>query len=84
MGKSLTKKNTVGLKELRENMERYITRVDRGESFTVIRRSEPVFRLTPVDDEDGWEPVIDFTKVNKKGVSASKVLSALKELHGEN
>ena len=84
MSKQLTKNNTVGLKELRENMEQYISRVDKGESFTVIRRSEPVFRLTPVDNEDGWESAIDFTEINKKGVPASKVLSALKQLHGEN
>lgn len=84
MSKALTKKNIVGLRELRENMDTYISRVDKGESFTIVRRSRPVFRLTPVDEEEGWETVIDFTKIEKGGVSAEKVLRAIRELNGKN
>jgi prevent-host-death family protein len=84
MNKQITEKNIVGLKELRENMDQYISRVDKGESFTVMRKSTPVFRLTPVDDEDGWESVVDFTQIKREGVSARDVLRALKELHGKN
>jgi prevent-host-death family protein len=74
----------VGLKELRENMEKYIKRVRKGESLTVFRRSEPIFRITPVDaDEDaGWETVIDFTEINPNGVPAEDVLKALRKMHG--
>lgn len=80
-----TKKNkTVGLKDLRENMEKYIKRVRKGESLTVLRRSEPVFRITPVDadDEVGWETVIDFTEINPNGVPAEDVLKTLQKMHG--
>jgi len=76
-------KNIVGLKELRENMETYIKRVSEGESITVFRRTTPLFRLSPVDTEEiGWEPVVDFTKINKNGVLAKDVLLALKKMHG--
>lgn len=74
----------VGLKDLRENMEKYIKRVRKGESLTVFRRSEPVFRISPVDadNEAGWETVIDFTEVNPNGVPAEDVLKALRKMHG--
>ena len=78
-------KNIVGLKELRENMESYISRVGKGESITVLRRNVPIFRLSPIDEEDiGWETVIDFTQINPRGVPAQDVLKAIKKLHGEN
>lgn len=77
------KNATVGLKELRENMEKYIEAVDKGESITVFRRSKPIFRITPVDAEElGWETVIDFTEINPHGVSGRDVLAALKKLDG--
>jgi prevent-host-death family protein len=78
-----TKLAIIGLKELRENTEAYIKRVQRGESFTVVRRSSPVFRLAPVDtDEMGWESVADFTAVDPRGVSAKDILTALRKLDG--
>lgn len=80
------KKNIVPLKDLRVNMERYISRVGKGESFTVVRRSFPIFTLSPVDDEseDAWERIIDFTEINKDGVPAREVLRSLKKLHGKD
>ncbi len=78
-----TKVKTVGLKELRENMEKYISRVNKGESITVLRRNEPIFRLTPVDEEEmGWETVIDFTEINPRGVSGKEILKRLKKING--
>lgn len=80
---SKTQKNIVGLKELRENMETYIKRVNEGESITVFRRSTPLFRLSPVDTEEiGWETVVDFTKINENGVPAKDVLATIKKMHG--
>ncbi len=76
-------KNIIGLKELRENTEIYIKRVNRGESITVMRRSTPLFRLTPVDSEEtGWEPIADFTTIDKQGVSARDILDSLRKMHG--
>lgn len=76
----------VGLKELRENMEEYISRVKKGASFTVARRSQPIFEISPVgaEDESLWETIVDFTTINPNGVSAKEVLRALKKLHGTN
>lgn len=77
------KTTIIGLRELRENTEKYIRQVNRGESITVIRRSTPIFRLVPVDDEEtGWETVIDFTEINPRGVSGLDILAALKKMHG--
>lgn len=81
-----TKKNqVVGLKELRENMESYISRVGKGESITVLRRNVPIFRLSPIDEEElGWESVIDFTEINPRGVSGHEILKRLRKLNGQN
>ena len=72
----------VGLKELRENMETYISRVHKGDSFIVVRKSKPVFKISSPDEdaEEFWETVIDFTKIRKGGVPADEILSALRSL----
>ena len=80
MRKTTTKRNIIGLKELREDMQKYISRVNRGESFTVVRRSKPIFQLAPVDDESGWDTVVDFTKIRKGGVPIDEVIARLKRL----
>ena len=72
------KNNIVGLRELRENLETYISQVRSGKSFVVVRRSKPVFKITsPVDDQEMWEEVIDFTKIKKGGINISSLLSRL-------
>ncbi len=79
-------KNTIiGLKELRENMDTYISRIKRGKSFMVVRRSKPVFKISPIDEwgDDGeWETVVDFSEINEMGVPAKNVLKALKQANG--
>ena len=67
---------TIKLKSLRENLESYRQKFKAGESFIVIRRSEPIFKISPVDDE-AWEEVIDFTKIKKGGVEINEVLKRL-------
>lgn len=67
----------VNVKELRENLGAYIRRVGKGESFVVFRRSEPVFRIAPADEEDAWETVVDFTKARKGGVPIADILSRI-------
>lgn len=72
------KNSIVGLKELRENMDSYISQVKKGRSFVVVRKSKPVFKLTPLDmwgDEGVWEKVVDFTKIKKGGVLLADILS---------
>ena len=41
----------IGLKELRENMEVYITKVHQGGSFVVVRKSKVVFRIAPPEEK---------------------------------
>ena len=70
----------IGLKNLRENMEKYITQVKSGKSFIVVKKSKPIFKLAPLDewgDEGSWETVADFTKMRKEEVSLKKVLGYL-------
>ncbi|OGG60335.1 hypothetical protein A3C86_05010 [Candidatus Kaiserbacteria bacterium RIFCSPHIGHO2_02_FULL_49_16] len=77
----------IGLKDLRENTEQYISHVKKGRSFLVVRRSKPIFRVSPVDEwgDDGvWETVVDFTKINKRGMPIDKVIASLKRLHAQN
>ena len=72
--------NTIlGLKELRQHTDKYIKEVENGKSFVVFRRSRPVFKISPPEDdsEDFWEPVADFTKIKKGGVSIKDLLSRL-------
>lgn len=66
----------VGLKELRQNVDKYIREVKRGNSLIVMRKTVPVFKLSPVNEGD-WEEVIDFTKIRKGGVDIKEVLSRL-------
>ena len=68
----------IGLKELRENMEKYVKCVKKGESLIVMRRSTPLFKISSVEDsEENWEEVIDFTKVKKGGVDIKDILSRI-------
>lgn len=77
-------KHIVGLKELRENMDSYISGVRKGKSFIVVRRSQPIFQLTPVDtwgDEGVWETAVDLTKIQKGGTPLDTVIASLKRLN---
>lgn len=79
------KANIINFKELRENAEVYIREVDKGESFIVMRRSTPIFKITPVDkwgDEGTWTTVMDFTKIRKGGVPAEEVLKMIRKANG--
>ncbi len=69
--------NIVALKELRQNMEKYATKVAKGNSFVVLKRSKPLFKISPVTEDENWEEVIDFTKIKKGGVDINDVLSRL-------
>ncbi len=70
-------KKIVGLKELRENMNTYAARVEKGESFIVVKKSKPLFSINPVETEELWETVVDFSKIRKGGVSLEDVLKRL-------
>jgi len=69
--------NLIALKDLRLNMEKYATEVKAGKSFIVLKQSKPLFKITPIDDDDSWEEVINFTKIKKGGVDLDALLAAL-------
>ena len=73
----------IGLKDLRENMEKHINSVKKGRSLVVVRRSKPIFKVVPVDElgDDGvWETVVDFTQIKEGGIPAEEVLKALRSM----
>lgn len=69
-------KTIVGLRELRENTASILKQIKRGESVLVFRRSQPLFKISPIK-ESRWEEVIDFTKIKNGGVDIDDVLSRL-------
>lgn len=71
--------NVINLKDLRENMAKYAKSVEKGKSFIVFKRSKPLFRISPVD-ENGWDTVIDFTKFKKGEIYANELLERLKSI----
>lgn len=73
--------NILGLKELRENMQKYASLVEGGKSFVVVKKSKPLFKMVPPELEEEWEMVADFTKINKNGVDARRVLRELRKLN---
>ena len=73
---NITKEQIVPFKEFRLNALKYITALEKGQSFLVIKRSRPVFRLEPIGDV--WETIGDFSSLRGGGVSAKKLLNALK------
>lgn len=68
---------TIGLRAFRENIGKYARATARGTSFVVMRKNEPLFRIASVDDEEGWETIIDFTKIKRGGVDIKEILARL-------
>lgn len=67
----------IGVKELRQHLDEYIAKIAKGKRFMVVRRSKPVFTISPVGSEEQWEEVVDFTKIKKGGVKIEEILSRL-------
>jgi len=68
----------IGLKEFREKLPDYIKTIEKGSSYIVIKRSKPVFRISPVENDDEmWETVIDFTQIRRGGVNIDEILKRL-------
>jgi len=68
--------NIINLKNLREHMQEYARRVEKGDSFIVFKKSKPLFKISPIDD-GLWEEVIDFTEISKDGVDIKDLLQRL-------
>lgn len=78
-----TTTDIIGLKEFRVNAEKYISAVSLGKTFTVVRRSKPIFRIVSVDewgDEGKWETILDLTKGKHKNMTAGKLLEQFRQI----
>jgi len=64
----------IGLKEFRENTAVYEKRVKGGESFILVKRSRPVFKISAPEEDEHWEEVANFTKIKKGGVKIKDIL----------
>lgn len=57
----------IGLKELRQNAGKIAERVKKGEHFTVVKRSKPVFDIVPSAQ---YSPEVEETKAWTKQLVA--------------
>lgn len=72
------KTQILGLKELRENMQKYASLTEKGQSFIIVKKSKPLFKISSFDEDEGlWETAIDFTKIKKGGIPAEELLACL-------
>lgn len=76
----------ISIKELRTKLADYADRVERGETFRVIRRSKPSFMIMKIDEEmpgsgEEWETIVDFTEKGKiEGAPIEEILKTLKKM----
>lgn len=80
----MKKQNIIGIKILRENMEKYISAVEKGETFLVMRKSTPVFKMAPVDewgDNGSWDNIADFKDMPLGGIPAKQFQELLKAIY---
>ncbi len=55
----MSERSSVGIRELRQDLSRYLARVKNGERLTVTDRNRPVAVLAPLPEtEDPWERMI--------------------------
>lgn len=64
--------------------QKLVTRLDKTAKDNYMTRSDfiryAVVKEIKIQEEDGWKTIVDFTKINKNGVSAEEVLKALKKI----
>ena len=82
MNTKTVRSNILGLKELRLNIDKYIKLIQKGHSFVVVKKSNPVFKLEPIDvwgDDGVWENVADFSSfMPEGGIPISNLIKKLK------
>lgn len=67
----------IALKDLRLNMDKYTSEVKAGRSFIVLKQSKPIFKISPIDEYNEWEEVVNFAKIKKGGVNIDELLAIL-------
>ncbi len=73
--KMTLKEQIIPFKEFRLNAGKYIDALAKGQSFLVMKRSRPAFRLEPV--EEVWETIGDFTTMPGGGVPINDLIKAI-------
>lgn len=69
--------NIIGLKEFRTNLTALVEKIRQGTSFVVFKKTKPLFKVSSLVDEEGWEEVVDFTKIKRGGINIKELLSRL-------
>jgi prevent-host-death family protein len=64
-----------GVRELRQNLSKYLDRVRAGVRFEVTERGKPVALLVPLDDED--DPI---TRLEKRGLRLKRATGSFDDL----
>lgn len=74
----------ISIKDLRMNLSEIANRVEKGESYRVIRRSKPSFYIVKIDSEvpdEHWETVVDFTDGGKSaGMPIEDVVKIMRKI----
>lgn len=59
-------------------MSLYADKVKRGNTFIVVKKSKPLFKITQFDEgESYWEEVVDLTKIRRGGIPIKDLLKRL-------
>ena len=71
--------NSVGVRELRQNLSRYLVKVKEGESFVVTERGREVARLSPSGPADS--PIARLVAERGATMPRGDLLSRVRESH---
>ncbi len=72
--------HTIGLRELRHNLNTYIKLVQGGATITVMRNKFCAFMMIPSRDENReWKIITDFTKIQAGGILLDDILKEYAE-----
>ena len=59
--------NTIGIKELHNNLRGITKAAENGQSFTVMKNAKPVFRIEPIKNLAKKYTLKDFKKLQFRG-----------------
>ena len=73
----------IGLKELRTNLNTYLIELAKGKSFLVVKKSKPIFKISPPDEDERFIELTEAIKSEiKKQYKNSKISSLKSQLSG--
>ncbi|MDR2063207.1 MAG: type II toxin-antitoxin system prevent-host-death family antitoxin [Candidatus Nomurabacteria bacterium] len=78
---SINATNIISLKDFRNNVQKYADMVEDGDTFVVMKRSEPIFKV--VSPREEWEE-IDLTDENDNGMPIEEFKAILEKVIAED